>query len=77
MADTENDGGANHEVRFTDLEIRVSEQEQSILELSDELYRQRQLIEQLETQLRYLRERFETLTAAPDPGPTDEVPPHY
>jgi uncharacterized coiled-coil protein SlyX len=77
MANTDNDGGASHEVRFTDLEVRVSEQEKSILELSDEVYRQRRLIEQLETQLRHLRERFETLITAPDPSPTDEIPPHY
>ncbi len=64
--------------RIDELETRLAEQDQSILELSDELYRQQRQIAQLEAQLRQLGERLKTLSA-PEPAPdgADEVPPHY
>jgi uncharacterized coiled-coil protein SlyX len=63
--------------RIDELETRVAEQDQSILELSDELYRQQRQIAELEAQLRRLVERVKTLSA-PEPAPDpDEIPPHY
>jgi uncharacterized coiled-coil protein SlyX len=66
------------DARIDELEARLAQQEQSVLELSDELYRQQLEIAQLTEELRALRGRFETL-AAREPGgnPADELPPHY
>jgi len=64
--------------RIDELETRLAQQDHSILELSDEVYRQQQQIAQLESKLQYLGERLRGM-AAPEPasGPVDEVPPHY
>ena len=64
--------------RIDELETRVAEQDQSILELSDELYRQQRQIAELEAQLLRLGERVRTLsTQERAPDPADEIPPHY
>jgi SlyX protein len=68
----------DRDARITELESRVAQQDYSLLELSDEVYRQQRQIAALEAQLEALRARFEALTAreaAPDPG--DDRPPHY
>lgn len=64
--------------RIDELEARLADQDQSILELSDELYRQQRLCAELELRLRHVRERLEEI-ARPGPGadPADEIPPHY
>jgi len=68
----------NDEDRVTELETRVAHQDQAILELSDEIYRQQQQITRLEDQCRALLARLESLDAAgPSGNPADEVPPHY
>lgn len=65
--------------RIDELEVRVAQQDQSILELSDEIYRQQREIAGLELRLRELGERVRALAEAsgPAPGPVDERPPHY
>jgi SlyX protein len=64
--------------RIDELEARVAQQDQSLLELSDELYRQQRQIAQLEGELRRLVERFKSFaTAESSPRPEDEIPPHY
>ena len=65
--------------RIDELETRLAQQDQAILELSDELYRQQRQVARLEMELRQLVERMKTMSA-PEPGPSptgDEVPPHY
>ena len=66
------------EARMDELEARLAQQDQSLLELSDELYRQQQQIAKLELELRHLAERLKTI-AIPEPGNEieDETPPHY
>ena len=66
------------EERFINLESRIAHQDQSIHELSDELYRQRKQLEQLEATCQRLLERIRTLTEPT--GNEDhgtEQPPHY
>jgi uncharacterized coiled-coil protein SlyX len=68
----------DNEARIDELESRLAQQDQSILELSDELYRQQQQIAQLEMQVRQLSARLtEATPPEPSGNPADEVPPHY
>jgi len=70
--------GPAAEARIDELEARLAQQDQSVLELSNELYRQQRQIAQLTEELRALRGRFDSLAAREsDPDPADEVPPHY
>jgi uncharacterized coiled-coil protein SlyX len=64
------------EERIDELEARVAEQDRSILELSDELYRQQKQVAKLEIEVQRLVERLkvEPQGAANE---TTEVPPHY
>jgi uncharacterized coiled-coil protein SlyX len=65
------------DTRIDDLEARLAQQDQSVLELSDELYRQQRQIAQLMEELRALRARFDALAARePESSSTDERPPH-
>jgi SlyX protein len=68
----------DNEARIDELESRLAQQDQSILELSDELFRQQQQVAQLELQVRHLTARL-TEAARPEPAgdPADDVPPHY
>jgi SlyX protein len=64
--------------RIDELEARLAQQDQSVLELSDEVYRQQQHIAQLELQLRHLADRMqESAGAGPQTDPAAERPPHY
>ena len=66
------------QARIDELEARLAMQDQSIVELSDEIYRQQRRMGELEDKLRILVQRLETLAApAESRGPADEVPPHY
>jgi SlyX protein len=68
----------DRDARITELESRVAQQDHSLLELNDEVYRQQRQIAALEEQLKLLRTRFESLTARePNPDSGDELPPHY
>lgn len=65
--------------RIDELEARLAMQDQSILELSDEIYRQQRRIGELEQLLRAVAQRLEALASpgAAAGDPADEVPPHY
>ena len=52
--------GTRSEQRIDELEARLAEQDHSILELSDEVYRQQRQIAKLETELQRLAERLKT-----------------
>ena len=68
----------NYEARITELQSRLAEQDHAITELSNEVYQQQLQISKLETQLRHLADRLQSMTP-PDSGSNtaDEVPPHY
>jgi SlyX protein len=78
MAPPDNDEQKRAAARIDELETRLAQQDQTLLELSDELYRQQRQIARLETELRQLVDRVKTVSA-PEPASSaaDEVPPHY
>ena len=66
------------ESRLAEIEIKLSFTEDLLEELNRTVFRQQQQIEQLQQELRALRQQLQTddASAAPrDPG--NEVPPHY
>jgi len=68
------------EARFIDLETKLAYQEDSTQQLSDVVARQQQQIDTLETALRALIERVNSLKVQEGAAKTslaDEVPPHY
>ena len=68
--------GTRCEQRIDELEARLAEQDRSILELSDEVYRQQKQIAKLEAEVQRLAERLRTQPqAAASNAP--EIPPHY
>jgi SlyX protein len=78
MAPQNNDDQKRAAARIDELETRLAQQDQTLLELSDELYREQRQIARLETELRQLVDRMKTVST-PEPGssPADEIPPHY
>ena len=78
MAPPNNDEQERAAARIDELETRLAQQDQTLLELSDELYRQQRQIARLEAELRQIAGRMQTVST-PEPGssPADEVPPHY
>ena len=67
----------DRDARITERESRVAQQDHSLLELSDEVYRQQRQIAALEEQLKLLRTRFESAAREAKPDSGDELPPHY
>jgi uncharacterized coiled-coil protein SlyX len=66
------------DARIDELEMRLAQQDHSVLELGEEVYRQQQQIAHLQSLVRQLADRLRPLeTAQPAGDPTDEVPPHY
>ena len=66
------------EERITELEIRLSQLDQSVLELSDSMFAQQKLIDRLAQTCEELRQRIQAAAEAPAAGePGDEKPPHY
>ncbi|MSM39337.1 MAG: SlyX protein [Geobacter sp.] len=66
------------EERLTDLEIRYTHQERTIQELSDAMFRQELKLEQLQTEVRQLREQLMIVSPSMVRSPEDEEPPpHY
>jgi uncharacterized coiled-coil protein SlyX len=67
------------QARINELEARVALQDQSLIELGDEVYRQQRRMSELEDRLRVLAQRLVALTVPPAAAshPADEVPPHY
>lgn len=66
------------EARLVELEVRFTHQDRALSDLSDVVYRQQQVIEQLERRVKSLEKRItEADEPAPERDPSDEVPPHY
>lgn len=65
------------EKRLTELEMKISFSEHQLDELNRVVYRQQQQIDVLITEMRRLREQFNSLPNAEELNPRDEIPPHY
>ena len=65
------------ESRLTNLEIKISFNEDQLEELNKVVYRQQQQIDFLSTQLRALREQVNDSEQQEQHSLRDEIPPHY
>ena len=65
----------NMDERFSDMEMRLSYQEKTIVELSDVIAAQWKKIDALERQLRRLSEEMQEMDGAE--AHTQQKPPHY
>jgi SlyX protein len=65
------------ESRVADIEVKLSFNEELLEELNRTVYRQQQQIDNLQRDLKALREQLRTCMPAGLPGPLEEVPPHY
>ncbi|WP_306602417.1 SlyX family protein [Azonexus sp.] len=65
------------ESRLTNLEIKISFNEDQIEELNKVVYRQQQQIDFLTTQFRALREQVSNSQPQEQHSLRDEIPPHY
>jgi SlyX protein len=64
------------EERIAELELRYTEQQRMLQELSDVVYAQTRLVERLELEVAALREKVAAEPGLVDPT-VDELPPHY
>ena len=66
------------EERITELEVRYMQQEKTIQELSDAVYRQELLIERLQREMTVLQEQVKSGATSINRLPEEEEPPpHY
>lgn len=65
------------ETRIIELETKMAFAEDLLEELNRTVFRQQQQIEQLQQELRALRQQLQTSMPTEQRGPADEVPPHY
>lgn len=65
------------ESRITELEVKLSFAEDLLEELNLTVYRQQQQIEQLQQELRVLRQQMQANVPAAGWSPREEIPPHY
>ena len=63
--------------RVAEIEARLALSEDALDELNRTVYRQQQLIDRLQRELRSLQDVVEGFDARNAPVPRDEVPPHY
>jgi len=64
--------------RITELELRFMQQEHTIQELNDAVYRQERIIERLEREQSLIREQLRLLAPSINRGvEEEEPPPHY
>jgi SlyX protein len=67
-----------NDARIDELEVRLAHQDQTLLELGDELYRQQRQIAQLESVVQQLVDRLAAAEAGQTADrPAEEIPPHY
>jgi uncharacterized coiled-coil protein SlyX len=66
------------EERITELEVRYMEQEKTIQDLSEAVYRQEMTLERLQREMAILREQVKSGAASINRLPEEEEPPpHY
>jgi SlyX protein len=64
--------------RLTELEIRYMQQERTLQELGDAIFRQEKVIRRLENEVRQLRDQLrETTPSMLRDSDDEEPPPHY
>ena len=67
-------------IRIENLEILAMEQENTVEKLNREVHRQQQQIQALEIQMRYLKEKIDSISKEENLASDDSVeppPPHY
>ncbi len=65
------------ESRLAEIETKLSFSEEMLEALNGTVYRQQQQIDQLQAELRALREQVRASLPAEPRNPGDETPPHY
>lgn len=65
------------ETRLAEIEVKLSFAEDLLEELNRIVIRQQQQIDQLQQELRALRQQVQSGNEAQAYGPHDETPPHY
>ena len=65
------------ESRLAEIEAKLSFSEDLLEELNRTVVRQQQQIDQLQLEVRVLRQQLQAGHAAASYGPHDEMPPHY
>ena len=65
------------EDRLTELEIKIGFSEDILEALNRTVFRQQQQIDQLQRDLRTLRQQLQAAMPAEPNNPGDEIPPHY
>ena len=71
-------GNTGIDARIDELEVRLAHQDQTVLELGNEVYRQQRQIAQLESMVRQLAAQLGSAESNPAADrAVDEVPPHY
>jgi len=69
---------SNYDIRFAEIEAKLTLAEDLLETLNTTVYRQQQHIERLEREVRAMRDQVESMSGAGEQaGSRDEVPPHY
>jgi uncharacterized coiled-coil protein SlyX len=63
--------------RIEELEAKLSQQDQAIIEMSEELFTQQKHLASIEAQVRHLSEKLNEVTSPAAGDTPDETPPHY
>ena len=69
--------GGRMDARITELEIKICYAEDLVDELNRPVYRQQRQIDRLLAEVAALREQLRSAVPAEQPGPRDELPPHW
>lgn len=70
-------GAPTAEERVTELEVKLSFAEDLLEELNRTVFRQQQQLEQLQLEIRALRQQIQMQAPNEPRNAADEVPPHY
>ena len=65
------------ESRVADIEVKLTFNEELLEELNRTVYRQQQQIDNLQKELKALRDQLRACMADGLPDPLEELPPHY
>jgi SlyX protein len=67
----------DYEARIADLELKLGDAEDTLETLNLTVFRQQRQIEQLQTELRVLRQQLLAMPGGEFRSLRDEIPPHY